>query len=446
MQHEKEILDLIPGGIVVVDQQMRISFANEWILSLIGFSGEEIRGKDISLIFPELKITDTGYGLKQAEAVDKAGNRRPLYAAIREVNSEAGRSMAYMSFLSSPVLVNVAGLSDADPQTRETFFGIVGRSARMQEVYGLIELAAATDSNVVILGESGTGKELVASAVHDSSRRAGQNFVRVNCAALSETLLESELFGHVKGAFTGAYRDHAGKFEFAAGGTILLDEIAEISPSMQAKLLRVLQERVVVRVGDNREIPVDVRVIVSTNKNLRTLVSRGKFREDLFYRLNVFPVHIPALRERSTDIPLLIEHFISKFNSRTGKQIRSCSPDALRFMMEYCWPGNVRELQNTIEHAFVVCQKEEIGVVDLPHELRVAAVREGICAERKAGFIQPIFSPTGITGRKNNRLNITLEMLEAELLRHNGNKAATARALGISKVGLWKKMKKMGMG
>jgi transcriptional regulator with GAF, ATPase, and Fis domain len=306
-------------------------------------------------------------------------------------------------------------------------------------------MAAESDANVVIQGESGTGKELVANAIHHASNRKDKSFVKVNCAALTETLLESELFGHARGAFTGAYRDHQGKFEYADKGTIFLDEIGEISPAMQAKLLRVLQERVVMRVGDNREIPVDVRVIVATNKNLRSLVSKGKFREDLFYRLNVFPIHIPSLRERATDIPLLIIHFIEKFKSRTGKQIESCSTDVMRILMSYCWPGNVRELENIIEHAFILCRSKEIQVIDLPHELRVSAVREGICAEKISGIIQTIPTSRIHFQKESNRLSISREVLEQELTRHGGNKTATARALGISKVGLWKKMKKMGM-
>jgi transcriptional regulator with PAS, ATPase and Fis domain len=315
----------------------------------------------------------------------------------------------------------------------------------MQEIYEFIKMASETDANVVIQGESGTGKELVATAIHRASNRNDKPFVKVNCAALTETLLESELFGHTKGAFTGAYRDHEGKFEYADKGTIFLDEIGEISPSMQAKLLRVLQDRIVVRVGDNREIPVDVRVIVATNKNLRSLVSKGKFREDLFYRLNVFPIHMPALRERSIDIPLLIDYFIDKFRTRTGKKIESCSTEVMRILMAYCWPGNVRELENIIEHAFILCRSNEIQVIDLPHELRVSAIREGICAERIAGIRQSISTSPMQFKKEGNRLSISKDVLEQEIAKHGGNKAATARALGISKVALWKKMKKLGM-
>ena len=196
--------------------------------------------------------------------------------------------------------------------------------------------------------------------------RKSKPFIKVNCSALTETLLESELFGHVKGSFTGAYKDKIGKFEAAGGGTVFLDEIGEISQMIQVKLLRVIQEKIVERVGDNKPIKVDMRIITATNKNLRELVSKGLFREDLFYRLNVFPVHTPSLRDRMNDIPLLAEYFIAKFNSATGKHIKGLTEDAYRIMMDYNWPGNVRELENSIEHAFVVCNKKMIDIFDLP--------------------------------------------------------------------------------
>lgn len=322
---------------------------------------------------------------------------------------------------------------------------LVGHSAKMEELKSLIEMAAATEVSVVIQGESGTGKELAAAAIHHLSTRKKNPFIRVNCAALAETLLESELFGHVKGAFTGAFRDRMGRFEAAEGGTLFLDEVSEISPAMQAKLLRVLQERMIARVGDNQERPVDVRVIAATNRHLRTMISRGKFREDLFYRLNVFPIHIPPLRERKTDIPLLCSTFLEKHGKRMGKSIHSLSPDVMRIFMGYCWPGNVRELENSIEHAFVLCRTDEIQVADLPHELRVAVVRDGICAEKEAE-VAPRFHPAPMGQRKTGgRISLNKTELEDLLKKNNGNRAATARELGVSTVGLWKKMKKLGM-
>jgi transcriptional regulator with PAS, ATPase and Fis domain len=453
MLDERVIIDQIPSGIVVLDNTQNLCYANDWVIETSGFSRQELYGVTPSKLlsgfeFRNIKDSEdltTAVISKHHSLTTTFGKQIPVTVAIRSHMSGSNLNYIYLSIMITPSLVCQAETVPVAQDKRERFFGIIGKNQHMQELYNFIEMAAATDTNVVIQGESGTGKELVASAIHHASLRHDKEFVRVNCAALTETLLESELFGHAKGAFTGAYRDHIGKFEYANQGTIFLDEIGEISQTMQVKLLRVLQERIIVRVGDNREIPVDVRVVVATNKNLRNLVTKGKFREDLFYRLNVFPIHLPPLRDRGTDIPLLIQHFINKFRNRNGTQIFDCSPDAMRILMAYCWPGNVRELENTIEHAFVLCRKNEIQVVDLPHELKISAVREGICAGKVAG-IEQTFYPSPVRSQKTSgRLVLTREMIESELEKTSGNKTAAAKALGISKVGLWKNMKKLGM-
>jgi transcriptional regulator with PAS, ATPase and Fis domain len=440
------ILNELSGGVVVVDQNQRISYVNDWIITFTNFPRVELENHKLTKIISGLQNhRPDSMEIQKRELMPASGLHLPVFISFRTISIQG----SYYSILcilnaQAPFIEN-NNHSRLESPVRDHYFGLYGKCPKIQEMYEYIEMAAETDANVVIQGESGTGKELVASAIHHSSNRHDKPFIKFNCAALTETLLESELFGHVKGAFTGAYRDHEGKFEFAHKGTIFLDEIGEISPSMQAKLLRVLQERVINRVGDNREIPIDVRVIVATNRNLRSMVSKGKFREDLFYRLNVFPIHIPPLRERSTDIPLLIDHFIKKFRNRTGKHIESCSTDVMRILMAYCWPGNVRELENIIEHAFILSRTKEIQEIDLPHELRVSAIREGICAEKIAGVLQTIPTTPLHLKKESNRLSITREALEGELARNNGNKAATARTLGISKVALWKKMKKMGI-
>jgi transcriptional regulator with PAS, ATPase and Fis domain len=442
------ILNLLPGGILIIDNKQKVVFANTWILNNTGHSENEIRTISLSNILittSTLDFTENTNGLLQsAQLIHQSGSQLPVYISASNITEENQQVTILCVFTNKNIVQNKENISNKILE-RDHYFGLVGKSPGMQEVYGFIELAAETDSNVVIQGESGTGKELVASAIHNASNRKDKQFVKVNCAALTETLLESELFGHTKGAFTGAYRDHEGKFEFADKGTIFLDEIGEITSSMQVKLLRVLQERLITRVGDNREIRVNVRVIVATNKNLRSLVSKGKFREDLFYRLNVFPIHMPALRERKTDVSMLIDFFMRRFRERTGKPIQTCSADAMRILMAYCWPGNVRELENTIEHAFILGRTDEIQVVDLPHELRVSAVREGICAEKIAGIRQTIYPLHAHIQNNSARSAITKESIEEELLRQNGNKTAAARVLGISKVGLWKKMKKLEM-
>ncbi|KAA3592887.1 MAG: sigma-54-dependent Fis family transcriptional regulator [Candidatus Scalindua sp. SCAELEC01] len=248
---------------------------------------------------------------------------------------------------------------------RYCFHNLIGKSYVMQNIYHLIERVSQTDSTILITGETGTGKELVAKAIHYNSLRKDEEMVTVNCAALTETLLESELFGHVKGSFTGAIRDKKGKFELADKGTIFLDEIGELSTLTQVKLLRVLQERQIERVGGEKSIRVDIRIIAATNQDLLELIEKGKFRKDLFYRLNIISLKLPSLRERTDDIPLLVDHFIEKFNKRFKKRIAGISPGVLKQLMAYRWPGNIRELEAIIEKAVLLEESELIQSVGL---------------------------------------------------------------------------------
>ncbi len=250
-----------------------------------------------------------------------------------------------------------------------SFENMIGKSRAMREVYGLIEKVASTDSTVLVTGESGTGKELAARAIHAHSRRKDRAFISINCAALPENLLESELFGHVKGSFTGAVTDKKGMFETASAGTIFLDEVGETSPWTQVKLFRVLQERTIRRVGGNDEIPVDVRIIAATNQNLRKRIEEGKFREELFYRLNVISVDMPALRKRTEDIPILVQHFLRKHCEKMGRKIKRLTPDVVSALVGYPWPGNVRELENVIERMCAVEERETITWENLPSDI-----------------------------------------------------------------------------
>ncbi|OQA00222.1 MAG: Transcriptional regulatory protein ZraR [Bacteroidetes bacterium ADurb.Bin408] len=324
---------------------------------------------------------------------------------------------------------------------------IVGQNEKMLEINKLIRFAADSNATVLISGESGTGKELIADAIHYNSSRKNKPYIKINCSALSETLLESELFGHVKGSFTGAYKDKKGKFEEAQGGTIFLDEISEITPTLQVKLLRVIQEKTIERVGDNKVIKVDMRIIAATNKNLRELTQKNAFREDLFYRLNVFNIKTVPLRDRKNDIPLLCQHFINKFNKDTGKKIKGITSDAFRLLMDYCWPGNVRELENVIEHAFVVVEKSIIDIFDFPQELRQIAYRDGICKNKASVLPAPVTeTPTQEKFKgKNGHLRIDKTSLLKILEANNWNQSKTAKELGVSRVGLWKKIKKLGI-
>ena len=269
------------------------------------------------------------------------------------------------------VIRDITLLRDLERELRERhqFQNIIGRSKKMQDTYRLLEDLANLETTVLITGESGTGKELVARALHYSGQRAFKPFVTVSCSALAESLLESELFGHVRGAFTGAIRDKQGRFQAANGGTILLDEIGDISPLIQLKLLRVLQEKEIERVGESTPQKVDVRVIACTNKDLKEKVRRGEFRQDLYYRLKVVEVSLPPLRDRLEDLPLLVDHFCHSFNERFKKNIEGISNEVLGKFMDYPWPGNVRELEHVMEHAFVLCHGGVITLEHLPSEI-----------------------------------------------------------------------------
>ena len=312
---------------------------------------------------------------------------------------------------------------ERDLNERQQFHNIIGSNEAMQKVYRLIEDLADVQTTVLITGESGTGKELVAEALHYRGSRSSKPLVKVNCAALSENLLESELFGHVRGAFTGAIKDKIGRFQRADGGTIFLDEIGDISPGMQSRLLRVLQEMEFERVGDSTPIKVDVRVIAATNQDLKERVKNHEFREDLYYRLKVVEIGLPPLRERREDIPLLIEHFTKKFNKKLNRDIKGISSEAQDRFMNYNWPGNIRELEHTLEHAFIVCHQSTIAVDDLPSHLIVPIT------------IEP---PAVSDGAGDNYLTI-FEALD----RAGWNKAKAARLLGISRQTLYRKMEEL---
>ena len=293
---------------------------------------------------------------------------------------------------------------------------IIGNSRAMQAVYDLIANVAASDTTVLLCGESGTGKELVAHAIHHSSLRAGRPYIKVNCAALPETVLEAELFGHERGAFTGAVARKKGRFELARGGTILLDEVGDFSPATQIKLLRVLQEREFERVGGVETIQTNVRIIAATNRHLEQLMAEGKFREDLYYRLNVFPIHMPPLRERKSDILLLADHFVQKYARANGKDVRRISTPAIDALMAYHWPGNVRELENCIERAILLTSDHVIHSHHLPPTLQTAEQ-----------------SGTAARGPLQETLDrLEREMLEDALKSARGNKSRAARDLGLT--------------
>jgi DNA-binding NtrC family response regulator len=329
-----------------------------------------------------------------------------------------------------------AGLLRARLAEKYSFESIIGSSAPMQEIFKMVSQIAASRASVLVTGESGTGKELIAAAIHERSPRAKGPFVKLHCAALAESLLESELFGHERGAFTGALARRDGRFSQANHGTLFLDEIGEIAPAVQVKLLRFLQEREFERVGGNETISVDVRVIAATNRDLKQMLAEGKFREDLYYRLNVINLEMPALRDRPSDVPLLASHFLHKYAAENGKELRQFTSDALECLTAYPWPGNVRELENVIERAVVLARSPEITVADLPAQFAPAKLRPGLQIpgatmdeiERYA-ITKTLESTGGSTGGAAKILNISVRKIQYKLHEYeSAPKSASARS------------------
>lgn len=459
----KALAESLPCGLIITDKELNVEFINEFALKkILALPSDEHPGnlRNYSFYTTDMRRFDMNNCIRNMIEAGKRTFHKTLL-----VKSGSQEKLVYFSvntWVASKenelYLLNITDISDEmdcithSPGTfgRGEFLvrkKIIGNDPQMQEIYRMISLAADSEVNVLIQGESGTGKELVADAIHELSQRNNGPLIKVNCSAFSETLLESELFGHVKGSFTGAYKDKPGKFELANEGTIFLDEIGEISQSLQVKLLRVIQEKTIERVGDNKPVKVDMRIVAATNKNLRELISKDIFREDLFYRLNVFNIIMPSLRNRHLDIPMLTDHFIEKFNRETGKNIKGLSRESLQLMMEYPWPGNIRELQNALEHAFVLVSGNIIEVNDLPLELKNYSpdLKEGLSDHNKHNLSASVYYAESFKNRKNGRLTINREQLIGVLEMHDFNQTKTAGFLGISRVALWKKMKKLGI-
>jgi nitrogen regulation protein NR(I) len=345
-----------------------------------------------------------------------------------------------------------AGTAEPTAEVKEAEgarFGIIGQSPGLTELYAVLERVADSPTTVLITGESGTGKELVARALHDHSSRRGKPFIKVNCAAIPKELIESELFGYERGAFTGAVASKPGRFELANGGTLFLDEIGEIPVEMQVKLLRALQESEFERVGGIKTMRVDVRLVAATNRDLKKLISQSAFREDLFYRLNVVSIRLPALRERASDTPLLVEHFLKKFNERLKKNVSGVEPEALELLASYSWPGNIRELENVMERSVLFCDSQKLRVEDLPAELRgPGALVLGVSpSQADAPVDLGSLAPEG--GLKEH-VKVAMSRLERDLVSRalkqtNNNVTHAARLLKISRKGLQLKMKELGL-
>jgi two-component system response regulator HydG len=382
--------------------------------------------RDVRRVAPDTQvIVMTAYGTIES-AVEAI--RRGAYDFLAKPFKEDELLLRVSKALEKRRLVGEVSLLSGEFRRRYGLEHIVGRSVVIQELLDRVRRVAPTDATILIQGESGTGKELIARALHVASRRGERPFVPVNCAAITETLLESELFGHAKGSFTGATRARRGLFEEANGGTLFIDEIGETAPGFQAKLLRALQEGEVRRVGESTPVQVDVRVIAATNQDLRRAIAERRFREDLYYRLAVVPMRIPPLRERRDDVPLLAAHFLESFARRTGTT-KTLAPEAVARLVEHSWPGNVRELENVIEHAAALSPGPEIGAADVQ--------------------IEPHGAPGATGGARTLAAAVEdaeRSAIEAALIRSSGDLSRVARELGVSATTLWRKMKRLGLG
>jgi two-component system response regulator HydG len=408
-----------------------------------------VENESFDLVLMDIRMTDMD-GIEAMGEIKKTSPSIPIimmtaYASVKTA-VEALKSGAY-DYLTKPldidelkILIKKAlehyRLQEENVFLKERladrfdFSKIIGKSRRMKELFENLSLIAPSEATVLIYGESGTGKELVANAIHQNSPRAQKPFIKVSCAALPETLLESELFGHERGAFTGAVARKAGRFQLADGGTLFLDEVNVMSSTTQVKLLRVLQEREFEPLGSTKTIHVDIRLIAATNKALEEEVKEGRFREDLFYRLNVVPIHLPPLRDRKEDIPLLADHFFKLFQEKNKKSIKGFLPKTIDMLMRYDWPGNIRELENVMERAVLLCRGEYLSPQDLPPPFQGGQLGE-----------QPVISiPPGMTLEELER-----EAIIQTLEENGGNRTQAAQILGISRKTLQNKLKEYGL-
>jgi PAS domain S-box-containing protein len=432
--HRQVILDSINEGVFTVDLEWRITTFNQAAERIVGVRREEAIGRPCCEVL-RASICETACALRSTLAtghpvvnlpvyvVDAEGRRVPIRISTAILRDAKGRAIGGVETFQD--LTQVEELRK-ELEASYTFADIVGRSAAMRDVFRILPQIAESDSTVLVQGASGTGKELVARAIHNLSRRARKPFVAINCGALPDTLLESELFGYCAGAFTGARKDKPGRFALAKGGTLFLDEIGDVSPAMQVRLLRVLQERRFEPLGAVESVDADVRLIAASNKDLAGQVRQGTFREDLFYRVHVIRIDLPPLRDRREDIPLLVDHFVARLNRLQGRDLAGVTDEVRARLLQYDFPGNIRELGNIIEHAFVLCPGGLIEMQHLPPELRVATQ----------------------TAQSPFRQILSLQQMEAALIedalrRQGGNRRAAARELGIDESTLYRKLKAM---
>jgi len=442
----KTVVNTIQDGIMIVDTHGRIISVNKAFEMITGYLKDDIIGKTCEVLQCNLFETarknkgdqwcvlfDTGtMDRRRCTLLKKDGLLIHALKNASILHDAQGKVIGAVETIADITEIiekdNQIAAFRRELRSKDGFHGIIGVSYPMSQVFDLIENAAQSDAPVIIYGESGTGKELVSAAIHEISERKHGPFVKVNCAALTESLLESELFGHVKGAFTGAYQNREGRFEKAHGGNIFLDEIGDLPLATQVKLLRVLEDKIIERVGDSRSIPVDVRIISATNKNLVRLVDQGSIRQDFYFRINVIPITLPPLRERVEDISLLAEFFFRKNRLKSGKDIQGMSNETMGVLVNYRWPGNVRELKSAFEYAFVTCQEAMIQ----PHHLPPNIINQKTSLKKVAS------APFDREEIKKRELIETLKITD-------GNQSEAARILGVTRVTIWNRMKRFGL-
>ena len=457
----RHIIESVQDGLIIVDAKGTFIAANHSAQLITGYSEDQLIGRSCRLLnCTGCELKGKGIGkdwcslfsaglVRDKKCMITAANKQiiPIVKTATVLFDDNGKIMGAVETLKD-ISENISYKNELASIKRmyhidDGFHGIIGRTQVMQNLYEHIESVASLDTPVMILGESGTGKEMVAKALHETGNRAEKPFIKVNCAALSESILESELFGHVKGAYTGADTDRIGRFEAAHKGTIFLDEIGDIPLSVQVKLLRVLEERMIQRVGENKSTPIDVRIITATNKNLEILIDQEKFREDLFFRINVFPMTCPALRFRKDDITLVIQHFISIHVEKTGKNILGFTPEAMRLMVSYPWPGNIRELKNAVEYAFVLAKGKSIRLEHLPEKVLnhrtvlSLSPEKGLDEDRVLESVDTSSQKIAVVVKQSARDELINALKQAD-----GNQTKAAGYLGVSRVTVWKRMKK----
>lgn len=433
------VFETMRDGLMIVDKEGNILFFNRAAEEITGYGKAEVIGKQCTVLDSDTCVVLTDEGKRKSCSIFKMGtienkkcrirssDGRAVYllknaTVLRDEKGEMIGAVESMTDITSLYMKEME-LEELKQELRQEywFMGLLGKSGPMQKLFEQIRNAAASEAPVLICGESGTGKNLVAQAIHALSRRKDGPFVAMNCGSLNDYLLESELFGHKKGSFTGAVNDRMGRFEAAHDGNIFLDEIGDMPKIMQVKLLRVIEEKVVERVGDHRPVPVNIRLISATNRDLNALVNSDLFREDLLYRINSILIKVPPLRDRVEDVPVITFHYLKKISHINSKNIRRISPEAMDIITNYPWPGNVRQLINALEHSAITCKGDTVEVTDLP---------DYVFHEHKAA---------------GNEQNIDRQKLLSALALNNGNRTLTAKHLRISRVTLWKRLKDFGI-